>query len=746
MSLENSQNTDTSNTEFTFDADIKQLMHLIVHTFYSNKDIFLRELISNSSDALDKIRYNSLTDDGLKQSTLDLKIDISIDKENKIISIKDTGIGMDKQDIIDNIGTIASSGTKKFLDKLEETKDTNLIGKFGVGFYSAFLVASKVVVKSKKNDEQYIWSSDGSSSFTLDKYTEKTLDRGTEVELHIKDDSLEYLDIGGLKNIVKQHSEYVSFPIRLLVTKTKEVEVEEEDDDEGVDSTTDDKEDNGGVKIEDVNEDKPKTKTIIESYDEWEQLNDQEPIWTRNSENINEEDYMKFYKNLTNNWSNYMESIHFSVEGGINAKGILYIPEKADPDLFQSEKKTSDISLYVKRVFITDDCTELLPNYMNFVKGVVDSDDLPLTVSREVLQKNRMMSIIKKNLVKQVLKMITKLSEDPDKYKIFYDNFSKNIKLGVHEDTTNRQKLAKFLRYSSLNSGGDKISLDNYVENMKEGQPGIYYLTGSSIESIRNSPFLEKITSLGYDVLLLVDPIDEYVTQQLKVYNEQKLLDITKANLDLGNNDEDTEKIEKSSKEFEPLCKKIKEILSNNVDNVIVSNRIVGSPCCLVSAEHGWSANMERIMRAQALGDNNMMQFMASRKTLEINSDHTIIKKLLEMVSKEDNITNLVELLYESSSIDSGFTLKNPSEFTKRIYGLINLGINGLDEDGDEDVPGLKETSTGEEKVAGDTAGVDEELKDDNQTETKVTEGSEETPVSKESGDNKEEDDMENVD
>ncbi len=438
---------------FAFSADISQLMSLIINTMYSNKDIFLRELISNASDSLDKIRYLSLTDGSQLDSDKNLRIEITPNKSDNTLTIRDSGIGMTKSDLINNLGTIAKSGTKGFMEALSSGADISMIGQFGIGFYSSYLVSEKVDVYSKHNDEneQHCWSSSAGGSFTVkvDNDTER-ISRGTRIVLHLKEDMKEYLEEKTLKDLVKKHSEFIDFPISLLVEKTKDETVEEDYEDEGFD-------DDLSTKVDDVT-DKEK-KTVKTVYNEFELLNKQKPIWMRKKEDVIKEEYSSFYKSITNDWDDYLYNDHFSVEGQLEFKSILYIPKRAPFDMFDgSAKKKSSIKLYVRRVFIMDDCSELIPEYLSFVKGIVDSEDLPLNISREILQQNKILKVIKKNLTKRCLQMFSELSEKEEDYKTFYEQFSKNIKLGVHEDSANMTKIAKLLRYNSIKNQDEMIS------------------------------------------------------------------------------------------------------------------------------------------------------------------------------------------------------------------------------------------------------------------------------------------------
>ncbi|XP_009606988.1 endoplasmin homolog [Nicotiana tomentosiformis] len=697
--------------KFEFQAEVSRLMDIIINSLYSNKDIFLRELISNASDALDKIRFLSLTDKEVlgEGDNTELEIQIKLDKEKKILSIRDRGIGMTKEDLIKNLGTIAKSGTSAFVEKMQTSGDLNLIGQFGVGFYSVYLVADYVEVISKHNDDkQYVWESkaDGAFAISEDVWNEP-LGRGTEIRLHLRDEAGEYLDEYKLKDLVKKYSEFINFPINLWASKEVEKEVPvdgDESSDEEETSETSPSEEEGDEDDSEKPEDekKPKTKKVKETTYEWELLNDVKAIWLRNPKEVTEEEYTKFYHSLAKDFSDEKPFAwsHFNAEGDVEFKAVLFVPPKAPQDLYESyyNSKKSNLKLYVRRVFISDEFDELLPKYLSFLMGLVDSDTLPLNVSREMLQQHSSLKTIKKKLIRKALDMIRKIAdEDPDEsndkdkkdveessadnekkgqYTKFWNEFGKSVKLGIIEDATNRNRLAKLLRFETSKSDGKLTSLDQYISRMKAGQKDIFYITGASKEQLEKSPFLERLTKKNYEVIFFTDPVDEYLMQYLMDYEDNKFQNVSKEGLKLGK-DSKAKELKESFKELTKWWKGA--LASDNVDDVKISNRLADTPCVVVTSKYGWSANMERIMQSQTLSDANKQAYMRGKRVLEINPRHPIIKELRDRVIKDpedESVKQTAQLMYQTALLESGFLLNDPKDFASRIYSSVKSSLN----------------------------------------------------------------------
>lgn len=633
-----------------FRTEVKELLNLVISSLYSNRDIFLRELLSNSSDAIDKARFQSLSDKSILEDDSDWKIKIIPDKESNTIKIIDNGIGMNVEDVENNIGTIAKSGTKAFMKQLEESKDGNIpemIGQFGVGFYSSFIVADEVEVYTRKAGEPASagvkWTSKGTGSYSIEEAEKAT--RGTEITLHLKEDTGEFLEEWKIRKIVKQYSDYIEYPVTMDV-----VHSEKPKDDEGK-----------------VIEDADPIETIEEQT-----LNSQKALWTRSKSDITEDEYKEFYKHISGDFGEPLETIHFNVEGNFEFNAVLFIPEKAPYDMFMQQEKKG-VHLYVKRVFIMDDCKALVPDYLRFIKGIVDSADLPLNVSREILQEDKLINKIQNNLVKKVLDTLkTMMTKDFDKYLKFYKEFGKVLKEGMHSDFSNKEKLQDLMLFeSSSTNAGEYISLKQYVERMPSDQNEIYYITGQSRMAVENSPHIEIFKKKGFEVLFMVDPIDEWVVQSLFEYDGKPVKSIVKGDVNLDEKDE--EEAKKEAEEFKTPLEAIQKLLDEDIKEVRFSNRLTNSPCCLVADDYAMSANMERIMQA-------MNQDMPKQKRiLELNKDHGVIKKVLEMAGKDASSEDLKEytsILYNQALLVEGSPIQDPAAFAQKVTKLMELNLN----------------------------------------------------------------------
>ncbi|KAI9001724.1 Hsp90 protein-domain-containing protein [Gaertneriomyces semiglobifer] len=667
---------------FEFETDMNRLMKLIINSLYKTKEIFLRELISNASDALDKVRFLSLIN---QQALGDLKITITADKARKTLTIADTGVGMTKDDLKRNLGTIAKSGTAEFMSALQNaTADSNLIGQFGVGFYSAFLVADKVTVVTKNDaDAQFIWESTSDNTFSITEDPRgPTLGRGTQIVLHLKDDAIQYLDESMLRELVGRYNQFINFPIFLWTTKTITESLPSENG-EPNDHMDDDIED----VTEEVQEETPRTVTRTTS--QWELLNDNRPIWTRSPSDVEEAEYHTFYKAFTHDSGDPMSYIHFKGEGSVDFKGLIFIPSRPPHDfLQQSHNWTHNIKLFVRRVLITDELPDFLPRWLSFIKGLIDSDDLPLNVSRESLQAHGTLNTIKRRVIGKALDMLKRLaSNDGEKYLNFFRAYGNALKLGILEERNLEKKLSSLLRFKSSHSN-DYVSLDDYLSRMRENQPQIYFVTGESVDAMAASPLVEKVVARGYEVLYMDQPIDEYLTARLVSYRGKALQNVGKAGLKYGDEDELLNaEAEKQEKIFEPLKSFLLEELKEWVGTVRLSKQLTTSPCAVLSSEWGVSGAMERIMQAQALSskdDPMAAMYLNQKKVFELNPDHPLIERMLEKVNagEQDEVKDSIYVLFESTALASGYNVRNAKEFSKRIEMIIRqkMGVDASTE------------------------------------------------------------------
>lgn len=639
-------------TKHSFEAEVSQLLHLVTHSLYSNADIFVRELVSNASDACDKLRFEATSNDSLYENDGELRVRIALDKEAKTISFIDNGIGMNEADAIEHLGTIAKSGTKAFLEKLTDSQkqDGNLIGQFGVGFYSGFIVADKITVESRKAGEPSSqgvrWVSDGTGEFTTE--TIDKAERGTTVTLHLTDEHLEYLDRHKIQTLVNKYSDHISLPIQMR----KEVWQEEE--------LTDEQKEAGET---------PKGEMVV--TDEWETINQANALWTRSASEISDEEYIEFYKNTTHDYDEPLTWTHNRVEGRLQYTQLLYIPKKAPFDLYQREQKHG-LKLYVKRVFIMDDAEQLLPMYLRFVKGVIDTADLPLNVSREILQESRDVKAIRDGNARRVLTLLASLansdeSEKQDKFKQFYAEFGDVIKEGLGEDQANQDKIAKLLRYATTTDDNVATSFDDYKARMKDGQKAIYYLTADSLASAKNSPQLEVFKKKGIEVILMTSRVDEWAMNFLFEFDGTPLQNVAKGAVDLGDLTDEAEKaeVEKASETMKPIVDKLKGVLSSRAKDVRVSNRLVDSPALLVTAEGELSPQMIQMLKQMG------QTVPESKPILEVNPSHPLIQKLNSSSDSDGYFEELAQVIFDQALLAEGGQLDDPAGYLKRVNALL---------------------------------------------------------------------------
>ena len=616
-----------------FETEVNQLLDLMIHSLYSNKDIFLRELISNASDACDKLRFTAVSNGSLYEDDIELKVKVSYDKENRTITVSDNGIGMNREEVIDNIGTIAKSGTKSFLDSItgDEKSDAKLIGQFGVGFYSSFIVAEQVTLRSRKagepHDKGVEWVSSGKGEYKISSI--EKADRGTEVTLKLREGEDEFLNDWKLRSIITSYSDHIDFP----VVMDKTIEPEEE----------------GG-------------ETVIEE----ETVNQASALWTRPRSEIKEEDYKEFYKHVAHDFEDPIDWSHNRVEGTTEYTSLLYIPARAPFDLYDRETRHG-IKLYVQRVFIMEDADKLMPRYMRFVRGVIDSNDLPLNVSREILQGSKVIDSIRSGSVKKVLGMLEKIAKnDPEKYQKFWNEFGKVIKEGPAEDFANREKIAKLLRFATTHTGDavQSVSLDDYIGRMQEGQDKIYYIAADSHSAAKNSPHLEIFKKKGIEVLLLSDRVDEWLTSHLNEYEGKKIQSVAKGELDLGKDEASEKELEEKAKSSEKLIKRMKKALDDKVEDVRVTNRLTDSPACIVLNEHDMAMHMQRILKEAG------HDMPSSKPILEINPDHPIVKKLDSEKSKK-KFADWSDILFDQALLAEGGHLEDPASFVAKLNEML---------------------------------------------------------------------------
>eukprot|EP01006_Ploeotia_vitrea_P017378 TRINITY_DN48495_c0_g1_i1.p1 TRINITY_DN48495_c0_g1~~TRINITY_DN48495_c0_g1_i1.p1 ORF type:complete len:809 (+),score=237.65 TRINITY_DN48495_c0_g1_i1:109-2535(+) len=756
--------------EHDMSSDTEKMLQLITSSLYTSREVFLRETVSNSADALQKRKTHELKDP-TKRSDTPFEIKVSFDKESRTLVIQDSGIGMSKEDMIQNLGSLGASGTKKFLEGLSATQSTNFIGQFGVGFYSVFLVADKVRVASRQagSDVQWVWQSTGNGKYLLYKDPRGvTITEGTEISLELKGDAEEFLDSDKNKNLIQKFSEFVDWPIYVEETKTEKVPKKKEEAAEG-EEKKEGEDDEAEVKDEEEEAPEDAEEEMEEvTTSEWKLVNENKPIWLRKQEDVTDKEYNEFYKAITKEYEDPLDHTHFRVEGEVDFRSILYVPNKAPYNLFDyTQGSLNNVRLYVRRVFITDEFKDLLPRYLNFIRGVVDSDDLPLNVSREVLQESRLLKIIKKKLVRKALQMITDIAKDDEekaekkkeqeekkkaedaekkedeekkeedadedkkdddeedlsnwepRYPKLWENFGKSLRLGLIEDSSNRARLTKLLRYKTSKSDGKFISMQDYVDRMPEAQTGIFFLVGESIEKIKASPLLEKATAKDVEIIYMDDAIDEYVVGHMTEYSGKKLFSLAKSGATFFTQTKRDEAVAKArAAAWEPFTKYIKATLGDKIEKAVVSDKVDKAPAILVSPEYGMTATMENIMKAQALSDGTQARQTAKR-IMEINPRHPIIDELRRRFEEDDDevkalCKDTITMLYDVSALQTGFSMDDPNNFATRVHRVLRTGLNldqdtGLLDEEEYEVEGDDEEEEGDDEEGDEEEGDEEE-------------------------------------
>lgn len=763
-----------------FKTEVSRLMDIIINSLYSHKEIFLREALSNASDALDKIRFMSVADPTVLDDEPDLHVKIEVDPVDETISITDTGIGMTKNELINNLGTIASSGTTQFLEAMSKGGNLNLIGQFGVGFYSLFLVADKVTVVSKsREDEQHVWESSAGESFTIKKDTEGPfLKRGTKIIIHVKNDMKQFLEVSKIKSLARKYSEFINFPILLYTSKevTKEVEDEEETPAKDTPKTEETgeeakeegekPEDGEGASLEEKDK-KKKTRTVTETVWDWEKVNESRALWLKPPEDIEDSEYKKFYKAFSKDSKDPFTWLHFRAEGEVEFTALLYIPKsnKRAYSEFEKDDKKSSVKLYVRRVLISDQFTELLPNYLDFVTGMVDSDDLPLNVSRETLQQVKTIKTIKKKIVKKILDRLEKYSKEKveeeresienlseseieereariakkklelrEKFNAFWKEFGRSIKLGLVEDVTNRQKIAEIVKFrSTFNDTNTFVSFDDYIGRSKSGQKDIYYIGGDKLSHLRESPMIKGLVKKGYEVLLLDDPVDEYCLQTLGRFNDKHLVNVAKSGFEIPKDEDEKKLQEKLNIYYQPLMEWLKTLFAESIENVRVNPDLINDPMLILAPEHGYSANFERIVKSQAVNnrDERIDALERMKKILEINPFHPFIKELHDRVrtSTDKETEETAKIMVQVAMMNSGFAVHDPSGFATRFYRVMADAL-GVTRDVDKTDLDFLEVEDAQPKIYNQDLGREDEqeLGDDKKDDYVPAE----TPVSEE--------------